>query len=142
MLKALHYGHRKSALTRSTSTRLCSWISFLILSVISLSRSHHFLASNVLSVYIYILKKWRRGMWNEHLVGLGYRKGSSNVGAPAIFWRRKRNKHTQPFLQRACQFDGDFSSLRQPMAVQSPNVDSNQAFKEVSKNVFWIIPET
>lgn len=95
MLKALHYGHRKSALTRSASTRLCSWISFLILSVISLSRSHHFLAYNVLSVYIYILKKWRRGMWNECLVGLGYRKGSSNVGASAILWRRKRNKLTQ-----------------------------------------------
>ena len=34
-------------------------------------------------------------MWNECLVGLGYRKGSFNVGAPAIFWRRRRNKFTQ-----------------------------------------------
>ena len=83
-------------------------------------------------------------MWNECLVGLGYRKGSSNVGAPTIFWRRKRNKiHTNNcFSKEPVDFDGDFSSLRQPMAVQSPNVDSSQAFKEVSKNVCWIIPET
>lgn len=34
-------------------------------------------------------------LWNECLVGLGYRKGSSNVGASAILWRRKRRQtHT------------------------------------------------
>ena len=54
---------------------------------------------------------------------------------------RGTNTHNR-FSKEPVNFDGDFSSLRQPMAVQSPNVDSNQAFKEVSKNVCWIIPET
>lgn len=71
----------------------------LVLSVISLSRSHHFLASKVLSVYIYF--KETEG-WNVEWVScmLEWGRASSNTNArhSAISWRRKRtNTHITSF---------------------------------------------
>lgn len=67
----------------------------LVLSVISLSRSHHFLASKVLSVYIYIkeMEAWNVE-WVPCVLECGRVSSNINAGRSAIFWGRKRNKHT------------------------------------------------
>ena len=57
--------------------------------------------------------------------------------------KEEEQTHTHNhFSKEPVDFDGDFSSSRQPMAAQSPDVDSSQTFRDVSMNVLWILPET